>query len=289
MENKNLSTFVSDQFGSVRTLTIDGEPWFVAADVCRALDIANPRDAVKRLEDDERMTVDLTDGHSKQRGGAQKLNAINEPGLYSLVLASRKPEAKAFKRWITHEVIPAIRKIGAYAVPGTPMMTAEQAAVLLESMHAFMQNQSEFLVCASKVLDAMDAFTDVSQKLVQAVIDAKTLPATGEKPAPKPEQAKDKPKAVPANQHVSDGAITLEEAALRLGTTRKNVCDALRVARICYRQGNNDARPYRVYTERGLFDKIIVKYYRCGAEETQTLVTPTGLDLLAQILEDEKL
>lgn len=289
MQNKNLSTFLNDQFGSIRTLTINGEPWFVAADVCRALDITNPRDAVKRLEDDERMTVDLTDCHSKQRGGAQKLNAINEPGLYSLVLASRKPEAKAFKRWITHEVIPAIRKTGAYAVPGTPMMTAEQAAVLLESMHAFMQNQSEFLVCASKVLDAMNAFTDVSQKLVQAVIDAKAIPSAGEKPAPKPEQAKDKPKAVPANQHVSDGAITLEEAALRLGTTRKNVCDALRVARICYRQGNNDARPYRVYTERGLFDKIIVKYYRCGAEETQTLVTPTGLDLLAQILEDEKL
>lgn len=289
MQNKNLSTFLNDQFGSIRTLTIDGEPWFVAADVCRALDIANPRDAVKRLEDDERMTVDLTDCHSKQRGGAQKLNAINEPGLYSLVLASRKPEAKAFKRWITHEVIPAIRKTGAYAVPGTPMMTAEQAAVLLESMHAFVQNQSEFLVCASKVLDAMNAFTDVSQKLVQAVIDAKAIPSASEKPAPKPEQAKDKPKAVPANQHVSDGAITLEEAALRLGTTRKNVCDVLRVARICYRQGNNDARPYRVYTERGLFDKIIVKYYRCGAEETQTLVTPTGLDLLAQILEDEKL
>lgn len=289
MQNKNLSTFLNDQFGSVRTLTIDGEPWFVAVDVCRALDIANPRDAVKRLEDDERMTVDLTDCHSKQRGGAQKLNAINEPGLYSLVLASRKPEAKAFKRWITHEVIPAIRKTGAYAVPGTPMMTAEQAAVLLESMHAFVQNQGEFLACASKVLDAMNAFTDVSQKLVQAVIDAKALPSASEKPTPKPEQAKDKPKAVPANQHVSDGAITLEEAALRLGTTRKNVCDALRVARICYRQGNNDARPYRVYTERGLFDKIVVKYYRCGAEETQTLVTPTGLELLAQILEDEKL
>ena len=226
------------------------------------------------------MTVDLTDGHSKQRGGAQKLNAINESGLYSLVLASRKPEAKAFKRWITHEVIPAIRKTGAYAVPGTPMMTAEQAAVLLESMHAFVQNQGEFLACASKVLDAMNAFTDVSQKLVQAVIDAKALPSASEKPVPK---------AVPANQHVSDGAITLEEAALRLGTTRKNICDALRVARICYRQGNNDARPYRVYTERGLFDKIVVKYYRCGAEETQTLVTPTGLELLAQILEDEKL
>ena len=186
-------------------------------------------------------------------------------------------------------MIPAIRKTGAYAVSGTPMMTAEQAAVLLESMHAFVQNQSEFLTCASKVLDAMNAFTDVSGKLVQAVLDAKALPSAEAKPTPTSEQAKDKPKAVPANQHVSDGAITLEEAALRLGTTRKNVCDALRVARICYRQGNNDARPYRVYTERGLFDKIVVKYYRCGAEETQTLVTPTGLELLAQILEDEKL
>ena len=269
-------------------MTIDGEPWFVAADVCRALGLEQTHKALHRLDSDE-VGGGIKIPHPQSPEKTIEVSIVSESGLYSLVLASRKPEAKAFKRWITHEVIPAIRKTGAYAVPGTPMMTAEQAAVLLESMHAFVQNQSEFLACASKVLDAMNAFTDVSQKLVQAVIDAKALPATGEKPAPKPEQAKDKPKAVPANQHVSDGAITLEEAALRLGTTRKNVCDALRVARICYRQGNNDARPYRVYTERGLFDKIIVKYYRCGAEETQTLVTPTGLDLLAQILEDEKL
>lgn len=288
MQNKNLSTFVSNQFGSVRTLTIDGEPWFVAADVCRALGLEQTHKALHRLDSDE-VGGGIKIPHPQSPEKTIEVSIVSESGLYGLVLASRKPEAKAFKRWITHEVIPAIRKTGAYAVPGTPMMTAEQAAVLLESMHAFMQNQSKFLVCASKVLDAMDAFTVVSQKLVQAVIDAKALPSASKKPAPKPENAKDKPKAVPANQHVSDGAITLEEAALRLGTTRKNVCDALRVARICYRQGNNDARPYRVYTERGLFDKIIVKYYRCGAEETQTLVTPTGLDLLAQILEDEKL
>lgn len=288
MQNKNLSTFVNDQFGSVRTLTIDGEPWFVAADVCRALGLEQTHKALHRLDSDE-VGGGIKIPHPQSPEKMIEVSIVSESGLYSLVLASRKPEAKAFKRWITHEVIPAIRKTGAYAVPGTPMMTAEQAAVLLESMHAFMQNQSEFLVCASKVLDAMDAFTNVSQKLVQAVIDAKAIPSSSEKPAPKPEQANDKPKAVPANQHVSDGAITLEEAALRLGTTRKNVCDALRVARICYRQGNNDARPYRVYIERGLFDKIIVKYYRCGAEETQTLVTPTGLDLSAQILEDEKL
>lgn len=97
----------------------DGEPWFVAADVCKALEIGNSRMATDRLDDDEKMTVNLTDSHSGQRGGAQKITAVNEPGLYTLVLGSRKPQAKEFKRWITHEVIPSIRKHGAYATEAT--------------------------------------------------------------------------------------------------------------------------------------------------------------------------
>ena len=68
--------------------------------------------AVSKLDDDEKMTLSLTDSHSGQRGGAQMATIINESGLYALVLSSRKPEAKAFKRWITHEVIPSIRKTG---------------------------------------------------------------------------------------------------------------------------------------------------------------------------------
>lgn len=80
--------------------------------MCRALGIGNSRDATNKLDDDEKMTVDLTDSHSGKRGGAQMITVVNEPGLYALVLSSRKPEAKAFKRWITHEVIPAIRKTG---------------------------------------------------------------------------------------------------------------------------------------------------------------------------------
>jgi len=75
------------------------------------------RTQIRRLDDDERMTIDSTDGHSGKRGGAQSHNVVNEPGLYSMVLGSRKPEAKAFKRWITHDVIPTIRKTGMYAVP----------------------------------------------------------------------------------------------------------------------------------------------------------------------------
>ena len=104
-----LTTYKSD-FGEVRTVMRDGEPWFVAADVCRSLEIGNPAMAMGRLEEDEKgiSSIDTL-------GGKQNLTIVNEPGLYTLVLGSRKPEAKAFKRWITHEVVPSIRKHGMYA------------------------------------------------------------------------------------------------------------------------------------------------------------------------------
>lgn len=103
--------FENEEFGTIRSVVIDGEPWFVATDVCNALGIANSRDAVARLDDDEKNTVVLTDGI---RGNPQKA-IVNEPGLYTLILGSRKPEAKPFKRWIAHEVIPSIRKDGFYS------------------------------------------------------------------------------------------------------------------------------------------------------------------------------
>ena len=105
-----LQIFKSPEFGEIRTITKNGEPWFLAADVCRALEIINTTDAVKRLEEDEKARLNLG-----LRGG--DTNMVNEYGLYSLVLASRKPEAKQFKRWITHDVIPAIRKHGGYLTP----------------------------------------------------------------------------------------------------------------------------------------------------------------------------
>ena len=89
--------------------TLEGEPWFVAADVCRALGLGNSSDVIKRLDEDERTLVSI-EGASN----GLPVNAVNEPGLYALILGSRKPEAKAFKRWITHEVIPSIRKTGGY-------------------------------------------------------------------------------------------------------------------------------------------------------------------------------
>ena len=92
-----------------------GEPWFAAADVCSTLGIGNVSQALNRLDADEKT---LISNEGAPAGGPQSLNLINEPGLYTLVLGSRKPEAKRFKRWVTHEVLPAIRRTGSYAVPG---------------------------------------------------------------------------------------------------------------------------------------------------------------------------
>jgi prophage antirepressor-like protein/mRNA-degrading endonuclease toxin of MazEF toxin-antitoxin module len=99
------------QGNQVRTVLKDGEPWFVATDVCMILEIDNPSQALTRLDADERNTIILNEGI-----GNPTKSIVSESGLYSLVLSSRKPEAKAFKRWITHDVIPQIRKTGSYSV-----------------------------------------------------------------------------------------------------------------------------------------------------------------------------
>lgn len=90
----------------VRALTIENEPWFVATDACKILGLTNTTVALQRLDKDERSKFNL--------GRQGKTNIVNEYGLYTLILASRKPEAHSFKRWVTHEVLPAIRKHGAY-------------------------------------------------------------------------------------------------------------------------------------------------------------------------------
>lgn len=106
-----LKIFENPEFGKVRVTDQNGEPWFVAADVCRALDIGNSRQAVARLDDDEKGVIS-----SDTPGGQQMISIVSEPGMYALVLGSRKKEAKQFKRWITHEVLPELRKTGTYSM-----------------------------------------------------------------------------------------------------------------------------------------------------------------------------
>lgn len=144
-----LQIFKSEEFGEVRTVTIDNEPWFVASDICKALELSNATVSVQRLDEDEKSKFNL--GLS---GG--DTNCVNEYGLYSLVLASRKPEAKKFKRWITHEIIPSIRKHGGY-IAGQETMSDDEllakALVVAQNKIAEKQNRIEELTKEVNVKD----------------------------------------------------------------------------------------------------------------------------------------
>mgnify|MGYP002522780496 CR=1 FL=1 len=110
----DLQIFSNSEFGNIRTVTIDGEPWFVGKDIAEALGYSNSRDALAKRVDAEDKGVANCDTPS----GIQNMTVINESGLYSLILSSKLPNAKKFKRWVTSEVLPAIRKTGHYEAPG---------------------------------------------------------------------------------------------------------------------------------------------------------------------------
>ena len=116
-----LTVFNNSEFGSIRSLTVNGEPYFVGRDVAKILGYANPNDALAKRVDEEDKGVAKCD----TLGGIQELTVINESGLYSLILSSKLPSAKRFKRWVTSEVLPAIRKTGGY-IEGQDELSDEQ-------------------------------------------------------------------------------------------------------------------------------------------------------------------
>lgn len=153
-----LQIFSDPNFGQLRTLTINNEPWFVGKDVCDILDVKNSRDAISRLDDDEK-DVALTD----TLGGMQEMAVINEFGLYSLVLSSRKPEAKQFKRWITHEVIPKIRKTGSY-IPDASALSPE-----LQLMNALVAQMNQEALSRIKLEGEMKEAREEIQEIREVV------------------------------------------------------------------------------------------------------------------------
>ena len=125
MENK-IQVFENPEFGEVRTLAIDGEPWAAAIDVAKALGYKEPQKAIRTHVDPEDKGVSKMD----TPGGNQEVVIINESGLYSLILSSKLPKARAFKRWVTSEVLPTLRKTGSYSVkPESPVFEPKRTSV----------------------------------------------------------------------------------------------------------------------------------------------------------------
>lgn len=145
--------FNSNQFGQLRAIQDEsGEPWFVAVDVCNALGLANPSVAVNSLDFDERSKLNL--------GRQGEANIVSEPGFYKLVLKSRKPEAKVFQRWVTHEVLPSIRKKGGYiaaAADETPEQIMARAVLLAQDTIERQKAQIEELKPKALFADAVAA------------------------------------------------------------------------------------------------------------------------------------
>ena len=150
--------FNSDQFGQLRAIQDEnGEPWFVAKDICNALGLANTTEALRGLDDDE--VSNFINSEVAQNGGRAP-RIINEPGFYKLVMKSRKPEAKAFQRWVTHEVLPSIRKKGGYiaAAPDeTPEQIMARAVLLAQDTIARQKAQIEELKPKALFADAVAA------------------------------------------------------------------------------------------------------------------------------------
>lgn len=148
----NLDVFTySEQ--PVRTIVIDGEPWFVSRDVCAVIGIAKPRDAFAQLDDDERASTAVD-----TPGGPQNMGIVNEAGVYSLMLISRSPLVKPFKRWLTHEVLPAIRRTGQYG-SALPSNFAEALELAAQQARQIEAREAELEAARPKV-EAYDAFMD---------------------------------------------------------------------------------------------------------------------------------
>ena len=237
MENK-LMIFENDAFGKVRTLNLNGEPWFVAVDVCSVLDLSNPTIAVSRLDEDERAKFNL--------GRQGDATIVNEPGLYTLVLGSRKPEAKAFKRWITHEVIPAIRKHGVYITDEKLKLFAEHPELLdalMKSLYAThaenLRHRAERQTPLPKA-DYYDAFMD------------------------------------------ADGCTNLRTTAKELNVPERWFARFLQQTGFLYRSPAGNLMPYAIPRNRGLFR--VRDYVRNGHSGAYTLITPMGKSLFRELL-----
>lgn len=162
-----ITVFNNENFGEVRTVRIDDEPWFVGRDVAKILGYANPNDALAKHVDEEDRGLAKCD----TLGGIQEMMIVNESGLYSLILSSKLDGAKKFKRWVTSEVIPQIRKTGSYHAPKTYAEALRRLADEAEKMEA-LQKQNQLMQPKAEFFDAVtDSKTAIPLGDVAKILD----------------------------------------------------------------------------------------------------------------------
>ena len=148
----------------VRTITDDfGEVWFVAKDVCDVLGLTNPTEALKALDEDSVTSETLRSG-----GQGREMNCISESGLYTMIIRSNKPQAKPFRRWVTHDVLPAIRKTGSYRIPGAvDSVPAGMVLIRADEILELYQDTKELLLENNRMLK--EQIKDVESRVARRV------------------------------------------------------------------------------------------------------------------------
>lgn len=175
MEQEALKTLVfnNKDFGEVRTAIVDNEPWFVGKDVAKALGYEKPTDAVRKRVDDEDRGISKMETPS----GTQNMTIINESGLYSLVLSSKKPNAKKFKRWVTSEVLPQIRKTGGYIPVKEEDDDLTIMAKALHIMKNTIEKKDELIAQQDQVLQEQEPLVSFAKTVsaTSTMVDMKTM------------------------------------------------------------------------------------------------------------------
>jgi prophage antirepressor-like protein len=225
----------------VRTVLKDDEAWFVAKDVCLILDIKNSRDALCRLDDDEKCDVGLTDAI----GRIQNTSVVNESGLYSLIFASRKDEAKKFKKWITAEILPAIRKTGGY-------VSNEDMFIKTYLSHADQQTQLMFRATLETVRKQNESIAIMQPKAdyFDALVDRNLL-------------------------------TNFRDTAKELEVGQRTFINWLLEKGFIYRDQTNKLKPYGKYVPE-LFK--LKEFERNGKAGVQPLITPKGRETFRLLL-----
>lgn len=242
----DLQIFNSPEFGAIRTIEKDGEPWFVGKDVAAALGYSNTKDALSRHIDAEDKYQGEGVAFPDPHGILQYPTIINESGLYSLVLSSKLPTAKKFKRWVTSEVIPSIRKHGAYMTP--------------ETLEAAILNPNTMIKLCTALKDEQDKRKALEVANAELVVEKQIM----------------QPKADYFDELVDRNLLTsFRETAKQLEVKEKELIGFLLEKKYIYRDKKGKLQPY-ADKNNGLFEVKECFNEKTKWSGTQTLVTPKG-------------
>ena len=168
---ENVAVFQNDVFGSLKTVTHDGQPWFVGRDVAEMLGYAHPiRDVIRHVDPEDRIVLKPVDFPQKYQNGTfnippRGLTFINESGLYSLILSSHLPEARQFKRWVTSDVLPAIRRHGFYATRETVSQFLADPQAMIELLQQISDERQNLLQTRQQLADTTSELLEAQDKL----------------------------------------------------------------------------------------------------------------------------